>query len=227
MQIQTLPPTPNTRSSQELPRERFFSRHQSLWHNSNLVNDAYKTRFLEQCSGRDVDGVTPESNAYLLHLKSLSDGRWTAELDAMIHPEYKLLNEPFEKTTQLCAEVAALLREYGGISIVKLAQRLQLKSVFREDQKLCNDPLAQSLIFSSLGWLSLLYIPTKRARANELKITIQGTKSTIRSVISAEMAARPLGAASIIWGPSSKRAQEVNLEWPGLLTSSTRICNQV
>ena len=154
--------------------------------------DAVRTTFLELCTGKDIDEIVPESNAYLLHLKSLSNRHWVNELDGLFHAEYELLSESSGKVIQLCSEVAFLIREHGGISISKLVQKLQLKKVLREEQDLCADPFAQSLIFYSLGWLSLLYKPSKRARSNDLKITIQSTKSAMRSNVAAEMVARPL-----------------------------------
>lgn len=139
-----------------------------------------------------MEAATPESNAYLSHLRSLTNGNWTCEMEKLIHSEYVLLSEPFGKTIQLCSEVADLLREHGGISINKVVQKLQIKKVLCEGPDLCRDPFAQSLIFSIIGWLSLLYIPTKRVRSNELRVTIQSTKSTIRSNVTTETVARPL-----------------------------------
>jgi hypothetical protein len=154
--------------------------------------DENEIRFLGLCSGRDIDVISKEANAYLLHLKSHTDGKWSGDLDRLFHAEFVLRNEAFEKAVQLCSEVAELLREHGGISINKIIQRLQLKDVFRKDPDLCEDPIAQSLVFSSLGWLSLLYIPSKRAHFNDLRITIQSTKSAIRSSVAMEMVSRPL-----------------------------------
>lgn len=154
--------------------------------------DTCEARFLGACSGRDIDGITPEFYAYSLHLKSLVDGKWTEELDAVFHSEYALLGTPFKKAMQLCSEVAEILRANGAVSISKIIQKLQLKGVFREDEDVPNDPFAQNLIFSSLGWLSMLYLPSKRARSSDLKITIQSSKSAIRSNIAPEMTSRPL-----------------------------------
>ena len=154
--------------------------------------DVDKTRFLELCTGTDIEAIIPESGAYLLHLKTLADGKWTCEMDRLIHAEYVLLSESFEKVIQLCAEVTCVIREHGGISISKLLQKLQFKKVLREEDDLSKDPFAQSLIFYSLGWLSLLYIPAKRARSSNLRIAVQSTKSAIRSNVATEMVARPL-----------------------------------
>ena len=149
-------------------------------------------RFLELSTSKELEAIIPESTAYLLHLKSLADGKWTGEMDMLVHAEYVLLNESFGKVIQLCSEVASVIREHGGISISKLVQKLQLRKVLREGDDLPGDSIAQSLIFYSLGWLSLLYVPAKRARSNDLRIVIQSTKSAIRSNVAAEMAARPL-----------------------------------
>ncbi|PVH68708.1 hypothetical protein DL98DRAFT_662052 [Cadophora sp. DSE1049] len=154
--------------------------------------DIYEARFLGACSGRDIHVLTPEFHAYLLHLKLLVDGKWTEELDAAFHSEYPSLSTPFKKVVQLCSEVAEILRACGAISISKMIQRSQLKRIFREDHDLQNNPFAQNLIFSSLGWLSLLYVPSRRARSNDLRITIQSTKSAIRSNVAPEMISRPL-----------------------------------
>ena len=56
-----------------------------------------RTRFLELCTGRDIEAIIPQSNAYLLHLESLVDGKWTHEMDRLIHAEYVLHSESFEK----------------------------------------------------------------------------------------------------------------------------------
>ncbi|KAI4279935.1 MAG: hypothetical protein L6R38_004855 [Xanthoria sp. 2 TBL-2021] len=154
--------------------------------------DANMTQFLELCTARDTEPIIQESRAYLSHLKYLARGKWTGELDKLVHAEYLLRSEPFEKIIQLGSEVASVIREHGGISINKIVQKLQQKKVLCEDDKLSQDPFAQSLIFCSLGWLSLLYIPAKRTRSMDLRITIQSTKSAIRSNVAAEMAARPL-----------------------------------
>jgi hypothetical protein len=76
--------------------------------------DTYEIRFLELCSGGNIEAITPESNAYLTHLRSLADGKWTGELDVLVHADYMLLGEPFEKAIQLCSEVADLLRDFRG-----------------------------------------------------------------------------------------------------------------
>jgi hypothetical protein len=103
-----------------------------------------------------------------------------------------LRHDSFEKATQLCAEVAALLREHSGISIGRIIQKLQLKGVFNEDEQLRSDHFGRSLVFSSLGWLSLLYVPSRRSQLNDLKITLQSTKSAVRSIVSTETVSRPL-----------------------------------
>lgn len=156
------------------------------------ATDTNFIRLLGLCSGRDIDSITAEANAYFWHLKSLTDGKWRGEFDILFHEEYVLRHDSFEKAIQMCSEVAALLREHGGISIARLILKLQLKRVFNEAEGLRLDPFAQSLVFSSLGWLSLLYVPSRRSQLSDLKITIQSTMSAIRSIVPAEMVTRPL-----------------------------------
>lgn len=156
------------------------------------VTDASETRFLGLCSGREIDIVDLESEAYLLHIKSLADGRWNIEWDDLFNAGYVLQSSSSGKLVQVCSEVAELLREHGGISIVKLVQKLQLKTVLHSDHDLRQDSSAQNMIFNAIGWLSLLYLPSKRGSLLEFRITIQSTKSATRNSATRDMASRPL-----------------------------------
>ena len=149
-------------------------------------------RLLEVCTGREIAVDDSEARAYLLHFKSLADEKWTSEIDSLFYAEYELPGESLDKIIQLSAEVASVIRKHGGISICRLVQKLQIKGILCQEDDLSGDPFARSLIFNLIGWLSLLYIPARRIRSNDLKIVIQSDKSAIRSNVATEMAARPL-----------------------------------
>ncbi len=118
-------------------------------HNVNeqaCVIDEDETRFLELCSGRGADAF--EAPAYILHLKTLTEGRWNSSWDSLISTNYRIAQTPSTKIRQLLHEVADVLREHGGVSINRMAQKLQGKNVLRggdDDEDLIHDLSAHSL----------------------------------------------------------------------------------
>ncbi|EHK20634.1 uncharacterized protein TRIVIDRAFT_69156 [Trichoderma virens Gv29-8] len=148
-------------------------------------------RLLERCSNKNLEQVSSgELGAYLLHLRSLTKKLWLGKWDSLIDQEYILHEQPFEKIVQLCYEVADVLREHGAISINKIVQKMQGKKIIRVDTDQSYD--SYGLIFSILGWLSLLYIPAIQDQSGEMRIITQSTQLTIKDKIPTELVSRPL-----------------------------------
>ncbi|KAH6627519.1 hypothetical protein F5144DRAFT_603776 [Chaetomium tenue] len=159
--------------------------------NSNL--DDNERQFLDRSSDRHLVKISSEeSKAYLLHLRTLADGRWLDEWDNLFDAEFKLCDTPYEKTIQLCNEMAGALREHGAISINRFVQKLQQRQTIRADLDLSYCSAAHTMVFSILGWLSLLYVPATQDQSDELRINLQATHVAIRDTVSTEMVGRPL-----------------------------------
>lgn len=159
--------------------------------NSNL--DDNERQFLDRSSDRHLAKISSEeSKAYLLHLRTLADGRWLDEWDSLFDAEFKLCDTPYEKTIQLCNEMAGALREHGAISINRFVQKLQQRQTIRADLDLSYCSAAHIMVFSILGWLSLLYVPATQDQSDELRINLQATHVAIRDTVSTEMVGRPL-----------------------------------
>ncbi|KAH6620733.1 hypothetical protein B0J18DRAFT_205972 [Chaetomium sp. MPI-SDFR-AT-0129] len=150
-------------------------------------------QFLDRSSDRHLANVSSEeSKAYLLHLRTLADGRWLDDWDSLFDAEFKLCNTPYEKTIQLCYEMTGVLREHGAISINRIVQKLQQRRTVRADLDLSYCSAAHIMVFSLLGWLSLLYVPATQDQSDELRINLQATQLAIRDTVSTEKVGRPL-----------------------------------
>ncbi|KAH6839442.1 hypothetical protein B0I37DRAFT_386455 [Chaetomium sp. MPI-CAGE-AT-0009] len=114
------------------------------------------------------------------------------EWDTLFDAEFKLCDTPYEKTIQLCYEMTHVLREHGAISINRLLQKLQQRGTIRADLDLSYCSAAHTLVFSLLGWLSLLYVPAIQDQSDELRINLQATQLAIRDTVSTEMVGRPV-----------------------------------
>ena len=84
------------------------------------------------------------------------------------------------------------LGEHGAISINRFVQKLQQRRTIRADLDLSYCSAAHIMIFSILGWLSLLYVPATQDQSDELRINLQATHLAIRDTVSTEMISRPL-----------------------------------
>lgn len=103
-----------------------------------------------------------------------------------------MCDTPYEKTIQLCYEMTGALREHGAISINRFVQKLQERRTIRADLDFSYCSAAHIMIFSVLGWLSLLYVPATQDQSDELRINLQATHLAIRDTVSTEMVGRPL-----------------------------------
>ncbi|KAK4159040.1 hypothetical protein QBC43DRAFT_327936 [Cladorrhinum sp. PSN259] len=180
--------------------EKLFSRNRlvAFFYRQRSVLGADKneiqTRLLERCSDWHVGKLSQEeSNACLLHLRTIADGRWVNdEWDNLIDDSYELGDTIDDKIIQLCSEVVGVLRDHGPISISRIIQTIQSRDIIRKDRDLSYDSSAHRLVFALLGWLSFLYVPSARQEADELRIDLQITQPSIRGSAPVDMVGRPL-----------------------------------
>ncbi|KAM3446483.1 hypothetical protein MY3296_009630 [Beauveria thailandica] len=154
--------------------------------------------FFQAVLGNDNDiHASPENfQAALCLLKRCVRGNWPAEFDGVVTDDVSLQAEPYLKAIITGQKVADAFRIHGGLSIVRLIKQLQADRVFRDDEGLHSNPSAQGLVFNTIGWISMLYQPSRglvrTSGSNNFKIAVQSRKSSLKSSVPAEKAERPL-----------------------------------
>ncbi|KAJ3496059.1 hypothetical protein NLG97_g2940 [Lecanicillium saksenae] len=154
--------------------------------------------FLQAVLGSDsiVDAAPENAQATLCLFKRCVRGNWPADFDDVVTAEVALHPDPYHKAIITGQKVADAFRTHGGLSIVRLIKQLQADSVFRNDEGLHSNLGAQGLVFNAIGWISMLYQPSRglvrTPGSNNFKIAVQSRQSSLRSSVPAEKAERPL-----------------------------------
>lgn len=154
--------------------------------------------FFQAVLGNDNDvQASPEYfQAALCLLKRCVGGNWPPEFDDVVADDISLQAEPYLKAIITGQKVADAIRIHGGLSIVRLIRQLQADGAFRDDEGLHSNPSAQGLVFNAIGWISMLYQPSRGLMrtpgSNNFKIAVQSRQSSVNSSVPAEKAERPL-----------------------------------
>ena len=176
---------------------------------------------MESCPGLPVNSnsdCTLVARTHFTHLQALVNNRWQAEWDDLLAPDHEALiaADGASKVVRLGHEVAVVLRRppnYGVFSLCQLIEKLQAGQVLRSDAggaRVRDNPAAHSLVFSIIGWISLLYIPDATTGAS-------ASRSASRSAPGPD----PGPATGPATGPAAKPHPGLRIALPSQPSSKT------
>ncbi|OAA56747.1 hypothetical protein ISF_07263 [Cordyceps fumosorosea ARSEF 2679] len=130
--------------------------------------------------------------AFMRYLCLIVADKWVDEWDAVFTPQFLLPDEPAAKAVCFACQVASVVRDHGGISIARIESRLHSKGIIKDDTEITDKMLLHHLVFSTIGWLSTLYISADLASAVELSILRRCTGTGKHASVAIDMVSRPL-----------------------------------
>jgi len=166
-----------------------------LWTHHSARQPTFNPRqngFLKACDGNNGHIESTTSKARLDHFQFIVSQSWADEFNELFPAAFTGGGEACPRALVLCTEIITIFRDLGNTSISALIQHLQEKDILKDDGALKEDRVAQQMIFSAIGWISLLYIPVQSSSKAAFSVSIQGTKSEVRPNVSMDKATRPL-----------------------------------
>jgi hypothetical protein len=144
------------------------------------------------CSGGNGDQTQQEGLYFLHHLKGIAVGISEGDYNNILHCKFHPQEGPFQRLLWFLCAVATLFRNNQGMSGSKLVGRLRGDSILTETEDPAEIHSQQHLVFSAIGWLSLLYKPVRISDQAVFKIDTQGAKYLSRNSINTEKVERPV-----------------------------------
>ncbi|KAI1311977.1 hypothetical protein F5Y03DRAFT_261378 [Xylaria venustula] len=110
----------------------------------------------------------------------------------VLHPEFEADQTPFQRLFRLLCSILRIARATPATSIQRLRQRLSQDEVLLDTCNPADVLLQEDLLFSSIGWLTCLYLPSQRLDSDTFRIETAGAKYPPRTSINIAKAQRPM-----------------------------------
>ena len=149
--------------------------------------------FLELLTGSRTKPEESSGCEYLIErVKTMIDAHRDCGYPLLLHADFENDQAPFERFLQLLCAIMNLSRNTPGISIHKLRQRLVEDRILRVPDTSADELSQKYLLFSSVGWLTCLYLPSDCFDQNKFGIETASAKRPQRTSIDVAKAQRPL-----------------------------------